>query len=117
MAAGDLGFLIWIQVFDGAGRARSASGGDTDNRKEPQETKASCGSEFREEESRECLISRLIPCSRPICGFAGGRRGRKQPSLRSQKAAVGAGNSKFWRSGAKIYLNLKAASLLARFNS
>jgi hypothetical protein len=38
-------------------------------------------------------------------------------SLRSQKASVGAGNSKFWRSGAKIYLNLKAASLLARFNS
>ena len=47
----------------------------------------------------------------------GGAADGSSQSLRSQKAAVGAGNSKFWRSGAKIYLNLKAASLLARFNS
>jgi hypothetical protein len=51
--------------------------------------------------------------------------GRKQPkSLRSQKASVGASNSKFWQSGAKIYLNvpvrlsiLRSTALQERSNS
>jgi hypothetical protein len=39
------------------------------------------------------------------------------PLKRSISSSSGGGRLKFWRSGAKIYLNLKAASLLARFNS
>jgi hypothetical protein len=86
-------------------------------KKEPQGTKHPAALSSGRKKAANVWLSRLIPRSCPIADLLGGAGGRKQPSLRSQKASVGAGNSKFWRSGAKIYLNLKAASLLARFNS